>query len=664
MNKVFSLKYNLRKNEEIVLDKEINEIKGEHLYKLGLHIDPKNFQAIYFTISKCPSFLKDEEIIQNLLPWELTNCNKDNKALYISNFPKQNTNIFSENDGDKENSSRQFCLKKGEKCEIKNLKEAKMYFNSLNSSWDFLYFSEVEFENNYMRNSNLFRITELRKSKIIEDSDDKKDTKNSRNDTFGEENSNDSDLPIELGGDEIDQLLTNMEEEKSIKTSSILKQSKSSKPINSNFSVKTDFTIDTELKIIISANIYASPSKNHQIIGMNSFYNQNHQNSNFTSNKFPPSHRKKLKINEEYKSIISKKKIINDDEEEENDEFLSESILKEIIGKYNDENKEINININCSNNNLPSSQHKQMSKEREEYFKSISKLGDFNSNNKRLSSTRKSLIEEFSNIKTKRLKKATDNKELQLPLNTNCIICLDTIRSLANLNNCNHDFCKSCITEWSKKTNVCPLCKKEFKKIIYYDEKGKRREINVKKKKLEIEMDEEDLNLLLEETSDQCMICGSDDDYPNLLVCDGCRYNVCHTYCDNLELIPEGDWFCRDCRERQIRNTLLRQVVTGIDMGREIISDDEDDSYEPRVIDDQEEEEALNELLSGLNEDEINDIYEEFRTHNRQSRRTNSRRNNSRNNRRRNINVNINVSLNMNTNNYPQRGRRRNNSRS
>ena len=42
----------------------------------------------------------------------------------------------------------------------------------------------------------------------------------------------------------------------------------------------------------------------------------------------------------------------------------------------------------------------------------------------------------------KRLIKNTDNKEMKLPLDTECILCCSIIKELANPDGCNHDFCK------------------------------------------------------------------------------------------------------------------------------------------------------------------------------------------------------------------------------
>jgi len=45
-----------------------------------------------------------------------------------------------------------------------------------------------------------------------------------------------------------------------------------------------------------------------------------------------------------------------------------------------------------------------------------------------------------------------------------CICYTDSIEEIGELP-CKHQFCFSCIRDWSAVTNTCPLCKAEFKKI-------------------------------------------------------------------------------------------------------------------------------------------------------------------------------------------------------
>lgn len=43
-----------------------------------------------------------------------------------------------------------------------------------------------------------------------------------------------------------------------------------------------------------------------------------------------------------------------------------------------------------------------------------------------------------------------------------CPVCLEPITRLATINNCEHKFCRPCITEWCKNSTSCPLCRAEI----------------------------------------------------------------------------------------------------------------------------------------------------------------------------------------------------------
>ncbi len=45
-----------------------------------------------------------------------------------------------------------------------------------------------------------------------------------------------------------------------------------------------------------------------------------------------------------------------------------------------------------------------------------------------------------------------------------------------------------------------------------------------------------------------------------LLFCVGCE-RACHTYCANLDALPEGDWFCWVCQENRDRELAGEEVV-------------------------------------------------------------------------------------------------------
>jgi len=155
----------------------------------------------------------------------------------------------------------------------------------------------------------------------------------------------------------------------------------------------------------------------------------------------------------------------------------------------------------------------------------------------------------------KRLKKA-NNILLNTPISQNCTICLEQMKNKTHLDTCKHEFCKDCIENWAKMTNVCPLCKVEFKKMIFYD-KNREMKKYVKRKKLEYE---EEVESWLENCQESCMVCDNSNDEHLMLVCDRCSFYVCHTYCAGLDIIPEGEWICSNCSGENNNNTTRRRA--------------------------------------------------------------------------------------------------------
>lgn len=46
-----------------------------------------------------------------------------------------------------------------------------------------------------------------------------------------------------------------------------------------------------------------------------------------------------------------------------------------------------------------------------------------------------------------------------------CSVCLCKPKNEATLDGCTHTFCRKCIVKWSKTSNTCPCCRKEFKEV-------------------------------------------------------------------------------------------------------------------------------------------------------------------------------------------------------
>jgi hypothetical protein len=133
-----------------------------------------------------------------------------------------------------------------------------------------------------------------------------------------------------------------------------------------------------------------------------------------------------------------------------------------------------------------------------------------------------------------------------------CSICLDPIVKRSTLDGCDHEFCKECIDQWALLSSHCPLCKEEFRKIISYEANQK---IIKKVKKRKFKYDEEEEEPWYNNCAESCMVCKKNNDEHLLLVCDSCMYNICHTYCAGLDLIPDEDWNCSDCVTGRARGT-------------------------------------------------------------------------------------------------------------
>jgi hypothetical protein len=125
-----------------------------------------------------------------------------------------------------------------------------------------------------------------------------------------------------------------------------------------------------------------------------------------------------------------------------------------------------------------------------------------------------------------------------------CSICLDPIIKRSSLDTCGHEFCKECIDQWALLSSHCPLCKEEFRKIISYEANQK---IIKRVRKRKFKYDEEEEEPWYNNCAESCMVCKKSNDEHLLLVCDSCMYNICHTYCAGLDLIPNEDWNCADC---------------------------------------------------------------------------------------------------------------------
>ncbi|XP_068456585.1 bromodomain adjacent to zinc finger domain protein 1A [Clinocottus analis] len=101
----------------------------------------------------------------------------------------------------------------------------------------------------------------------------------------------------------------------------------------------------------------------------------------------------------------------------------------------------------------------------------------------------------------------------------------------------------------------------------------------------------------------RCRICRRKGDADNMLLCDGCDRGH-HTHClrPRLKAVPEGDWFCPDCRPKQRSSRLPSRQRSSVDEEeeQEEPEDDDDDDEE----EESEEEEDLEEEEEESEEDE------------------------------------------------------------
>lgn len=115
--------------------------------------------------------------------------------------------------------------------------------------------------------------------------------------------------------------------------------------------------------------------------------------------------------------------------------------------------------------------------------------------------------------------------------NNNCILCRDNINKGKEMREYNSDRTES------------PTCTANCSDIEYEND------------------------YIVNNSSDYCMKCNKGNNRNVLLICDLCKYNVCHTYCDNLNSIPNDEWFCLKCRNKKYLN---RKRIRALRLHKEI----------------------------------------------------------------------------------------------
>ena len=131
-----------------------------------------------------------------------------------------------------------------------------------------------------------------------------------------------------------------------------------------------------------------------------------------------------------------------------------------------------------------------------------------------------------------------------------CPICYQLFSDdCVGIDCCLHQFCYPCLQEWTKITNVCPLCKKEFVEMLVMEKGQLARKEKVQPKKQIVEEIEDTDDEIVRNAENYCYFCDGQRNKNYLLICDYCNLKCCHTYCLDppLDFVPQDEWYCDYC---------------------------------------------------------------------------------------------------------------------
>ncbi|XP_066511201.1 PHD and RING finger domain-containing protein 1-like isoform X2 [Hoplias malabaricus] len=138
----------------------------------------------------------------------------------------------------------------------------------------------------------------------------------------------------------------------------------------------------------------------------------------------------------------------------------------------------------------------------------------------------------------------THLKDLSLdwdePHTVRCLICLNAFsgQSVATPQQCEHLYCLTCITEWAKMTNSCPVDRLEFN--VLYQRTGVgggiQKTVTVQAPQGEALQEGNAVDLL-----SVCEECGRSDRRHLMLLCSACDSSP------PLSAVPFEDWICQEC---------------------------------------------------------------------------------------------------------------------
>ncbi|XP_062845783.1 PHD and RING finger domain-containing protein 1-like [Trichomycterus rosablanca] len=127
-----------------------------------------------------------------------------------------------------------------------------------------------------------------------------------------------------------------------------------------------------------------------------------------------------------------------------------------------------------------------------------------------------------------------------------CLICLNTFNGqlVATPQHCEHPYCLTCITEWAKTKNSCPVDRLEFNALYQRSCVGGSIQKIVK-----VELCKG--GRLEDDGTDElsvCDKCGRSDQRHLMLLCSACdsRYHI-GCISPPLDAVPSEHWFCHEC---------------------------------------------------------------------------------------------------------------------
>jgi PHD and RING finger domain-containing protein 1 len=141
-------------------------------------------------------------------------------------------------------------------------------------------------------------------------------------------------------------------------------------------------------------------------------------------------------------------------------------------------------------------------------------------------------------------KSAADMPDSNNDEGLSCFLCLTNFiaQQVGTTDVCNHSFCLTCLQNWSKSVNTCPIDGLAFNFIL-----------------VQHHLEEDIVNRIPVGTSTQqsededgdptfCEVCAENYREDQMLVCDCCNLGY-HMECMDppLDKMPMGKWFCPDC---------------------------------------------------------------------------------------------------------------------